>query len=127
MKYLIDAYAWIEYLEGSFKGEKVNNILNGENEILVLPITIAEVVSKVQRKNSKPEVAYQSIISKSKAIEMTPRIAKQAGLLHAKMRKGAYKQFGIVDATIIETANVINAKILTGDPHFKDFKEAIIL
>src|SRR3989344_3955606 len=111
MKYLIDAYAWVEYLEGSSKGEKVNKILVDQNEILVLPITIAEVVSKVQRKNSKPEIAYQSMISKSKIITMTPKIAKEAGLLHAKMRK-KYNQFGIVDAIIIETAKTINAKIL---------------
>jgi predicted nucleic acid-binding protein len=126
MKYIIDAFAWIEYLEGSSKGEKVSEILNSNHEILVLPITIAEVVSKIQRKNSKPEIAYQSIISKSKIIEMTPRVAKQSGLLHAKMRK-KYKQFGIVDSCLIETAKEIKAKILTGDHHFEEFTEAVIL
>ena len=126
MKYLVDAYAWIEYLEGSNKGVKVSEILNADNEIIILPMTIAEVVSKIKRKGSNSELAYNVIISKSKIIELTPRIAKQAGLLHAEMRK-KYEQFGIVDATIIETAKSINAKIITGDPHLKDFKETIIL
>lgn len=126
MKYLIDAYAWIEYLEGSKKGEKVSEILESENEIIILPITIAEVVSKVKRKEGNSELAYNVMISKSKIIEMTPKIAKNAGILHAETRKKS-PRFGIVDSTLIETAKIINAKIVTGDPHFENFKEAIIL
>ncbi|MEK6847078.1 MAG: PIN domain-containing protein [Nanoarchaeota archaeon] len=126
MKCLIDAYGWIEYLEGSSKGEKVNKFLEGENEIFVLPITIAEVVSKVKRKEGNSELAYNVIISRAKIIEMTPKVAKSSGLLHAEMRK-KYPQFGIVDTALIETAKIINAKIITGDNHFKSFKEAIII
>lgn len=126
MKYIIDAHSWIEYLEGSSKGEKVNKILQSENEIFVLPITIAEVVSKTKRKNSNSELAYKIIISNSKIMESTPKIAKQAGLLHAQMRK-KYPQFGIVDAILIETAKATNSKVLTGDNHFKDLKEAIMI
>ena len=126
MKYLIDAYAWIEYLEGSSKGQKVSEILEAENEIFILPITIAEVISKVKRKEGNFELAYNVMTSKSKIIEMTPRIARNAGILHAETRKES-PRFGIVDSTLIETAKIRNAKIVTGDPHFKDFKEVIIL
>ena len=126
MKYLIDAYAWIEYLEGSSKGEKVSNIIEENNEIFILPITIAEVVSKVKRKNGNHELAYNVLISKSKIIEMTPKISRNSGILHAETRKKS-SRFGIVDATIIETAKIIDAKIITGDPHFKESKEAIII
>ena len=126
MKYLVDAHSWIEYLEGSVKGAKVNEFLTSDNEILVMPITISEVVSKTKRKDSNFELAYKVILSNAKIIEMTPKIAKNAGLLHAEMRK-KHEQFGIVDAIIIETAKSINAKILTGDNHFKEFKEAIII
>jgi predicted nucleic acid-binding protein len=125
MKYLIDAYSWIEYLEGSIKGEKVNKIINSE-EIFVLPITIAEVVSKIKRKMGNEKIAYESIVKKAKLINMTPRIAKEAGLLHAEMRS-KIPQFGIVDSIIITTAREINAKILTGDHHFKHFPETVFL
>lgn len=126
MKYIIDAYSWIEYLNGSEKGEKVNNILNSDNEIFVLSITIAEVISKVKRNGKDEKIAYESIIKRAKIIETIPRIAKEAGLLHAEMRK-KFSQFGIVDALLIKTAKNIQAKILTGDNHFKDFPEAIML
>lgn len=126
MKYIIDAYSWIEYLNGSEKGEKVDNILNSENEIFVLPITIAEVVSKVKRNDKDEKIAYESIIKRAKIIETIPRVAKEAGLLHAEMRK-KFAQFGIVDALLIKTAKNIQAKIITGDNHFKDFSEAIMI
>ena len=57
MKYIIDSFAWIEYLEGSKLGEKVREaILNKGNEIFSLNLCIAEVVSKAKRK--KLDVQY---------------------------------------------------------------------
>ena len=126
MRYIIDAYSWIEYLEGGEKGEKVHKILKSDNEIFVLPITIAEVISKVKRSKKNTQLAYESIISKAKIINSTPKIAKEAGLLHAEKRKKV-PQFGIVDAFLVILARITGAKVLTGDNHFKGFKEATFL
>ena len=62
MKLIIDAHSWIEYLEGSFSGQKLNDILKEDNEILVLPITISEVMGYIKRKGGNVELAYNSII-----------------------------------------------------------------
>lgn len=126
MEYFIDSSAWIEYLDGSSKGEKVNEILQSENEIFVLPITIAEVVSKIKRKNSNSELAYKVIMSNSKIMEFTPKIAKEAGLLHVDM-KLKNSSFSLADALIIISAKSISAKVITKDNHFKGFKEAVII
>ncbi len=126
MKYLIDAFSWIEYLEGSSKGERVSNILKSDNEIFVLPLTIGEVVSKTKRKDKNHELAYESITKRAKIISTTPRMAKEAGLLHAEMRK-KFSQFGIVDALLVITARNIKARILTGDNHLKQFAETEFL
>ena len=126
MKFIIDAYSWIEYLEGSKEGEKVYEILKSDNEKFVLLITIAEVVSKVKRKKGNFILAYESIISNAKVIDITPKIAKEAGLFHAEIRK-KQPSFGIVDAFLITTARFINAKVLTGDKHFKNFKEVMLI
>jgi predicted nucleic acid-binding protein len=49
-KYVIDAYAWIEYLIGSRADEKVKSVLEEEgNEIFTCAVTIAGVVSKTAR------------------------------------------------------------------------------
>ena len=51
MKYIIDSYAWVEYLEGSKLGEKVREIINDKDkEIFSLNLTIAEIVSKKEKK-----------------------------------------------------------------------------
>lgn len=127
MKYLIDSYAWIEYLGGSELGEKVHKVLIDEdNEIFSINLTIAEVVSRVRRKKGDEEIAYRAITSNSKIAEITPNIAKKAGLFHAEIRE-KIKNFGLVDALILILARELGARILTGDPHFKDFKEAIFI
>lgn len=125
MKYVIDSSCWIEYLEGSKSGEKINDILRHE-EIFVLPINIAEVISKVKRKKGNFELAYKSIISNASIIDITPKIAKEAGLLHAEI-KSKISNFGLADAFIITATKSISAKLLTRDEHFRGFKETVMV
>jgi|SRR3989338_1633416 len=126
MKLIIDAHSWIEYLNGSEQGAKLNELLNDDNEIWALLITIAEVIAKVKKKGGDTEIAYSSIIKNSKIFEPTPKIAKEAGLLYVKVRENN-ESFGIVDSILITCAKLIGAKLVTGDRHFKQFKETIIL
>ena len=77
MRYIIDAFSWIAYLEGSEKGKKIYEILKSNAENLVLLITIAEVVSKVERKGGNSNLAYNSIISNSNIINYV----KKKGLI----------------------------------------------
>ena len=42
------------------------------------------------------------------------------------MRK-KHENFGLADAIILETARTLNAKVLTGDRHFRAVKEARLL
>ena len=125
MKYIIDSSAWIEYLSGSKAGEEVNKLLKKE-EIYVISIIISEVVSFVKRNGGNTEIAYESVIKNAKIMEITPRIAKEAGLLHSTMReKGS--NFPLAAALILCSAKENQAKIITTDNHFKPFKEAILI
>src|SRR3990167_3527893 len=88
MKYMIDSSAWIEYLNGGASGEKVNKIIKEENnEIITLALNISEVISKTKRMNRNADLAYESIISNAEFFDITPEIAKEAGLLHSQLRK----------------------------------------
>ena len=126
MRYIIDSSAWIEYLEGTKKGEKIRNILKGDNDAVLLAINLAEIISKAKRMKYDTEQVYESLINNAQIFEITPKIAKEAGLLHAQMKE-KIEDFGLVDAIIVSAARSISAKIVTEDRHFRGFKEAIII
>jgi len=126
-KYVIDAYAWVEYLVGSEAGDKVRVFLEEENnEVYTCAVTVAEVVSKTARESRDFEAAYDILISNSQVVNVNEEISKEAGMLHSEMRK-TKRDFGLADAYVLAVAKRIKAKVLTGDPHFKGVKEAILI
>ena len=127
MRYIIDAWAWVEYLIGSNYGEKIRNIIeNDENEIFTSSVTIAEVLSVVKRENRNFEEAYKIILSNSKAFDVTSEIVKETALIHAEAKK-KIKDFGLADSFILSSSKRLNAKIITGDPHFKGFSNVLLI
>ena len=125
-KYVIDAYAWIEYLDGSEEGHKVSALLEKDDETYTCAMTIAEVVSKVARMGKNVKVAYDILLSNSQIVNVDEELSLQAGLLHSEMRK-TIKDFGLADAYVLSTARKLKSKVLTGDPHFRNVKEAVLL
>ncbi len=127
MKFVLDTFAWIEYFNGSESGKKVSEIIESEeNDIFSSIITIAEVSSILKRNEKDVELGCKRMIDISKVYFISPEFAKEAGILHAETRKDI-KDFGLADAFVLLTARKLDAKILTGDPHFKGFKEAILI
>jgi predicted nucleic acid-binding protein len=126
-KYVIDAYAWIEYLIGSKTGEKVKSVLEKEtNEIYTCAATVAEVVSKTAREDREFETAYDILLSNSQIVNIDDEISKEAGVLHCEMRK-TKRDFELADAYVLAVARTVDAKILIGDPHFRGVKEAVMI
>src|SRR5512136_17277 len=124
-KHVIDAYAWIEYLDGTEAGRKVSAVIENGNEIFTCAITIAEVASKVARSGKDAKVAYDILLGNSYVVDVNEELSHAAGLLHCEMRK-TVKDFGLADAYVLATARRLRSKILTGDVHFKDIKEATL-
>jgi|SRR3989344_3420887 len=125
MKILVDSYAWIEYLDGSLKGKKVEQALENA-EVYTIALTLAEVVSRAKRLHKDFNIAFETISTLSKIIPIDAHISQEAGVFHASIRE-RIKDFGLVDSFIFVIAKKIDAKILTGDPHFKGFKEAVLI
>lgn len=125
-KHVIDAYAWIEYLDGSEAGHKVGALIEENDETYTCAMTIAEVVSKVARKGKDVKVAYDVLLSNSQIVNVDEELSLEAGLLHCEMRK-TLKDFGLADAYVLATARRLNSKILTGDLHFRNVKEAVLI
>lgn len=126
-RYVVDAYAWVEYLTGSKKGEKVRDAVDNEkNEIFTCAVTVAEVVSKTAREERDYEAAYDILLSNSQIVNADETVSKEAGVTHSEMRK-TQRDFGLADAFVLAVARRTKSKILTGDVHFKGVKEAILI
>ena len=126
-KFVIDAYAWIEYLEGSEEGMKVSEIIEDDlNDIFTSSATIAEVIGKIMRKNQDIKVALNHINNFSTVHDVTQEIGISAAQIHFEAKK-KNTNFGMLDAFVAATAKKLSAKILTGDNDFKEFKEAVMI
>lgn len=122
----MDAYAWIEYLEGSSQGKRVQRMIQEGNEILTHTLTVAEVVSKISRKGLDGAAAYHALHALSRIITTDEDFSRDAGLLHAQLRP-KIDHFGLADTFVLLLARQQGAKVVTGDPHFKSMKEVIFL
>ena len=124
---MIDAWAWVEYLVGSEFGIKLKEVLDEDrSEVYTCAISLAEVISKVAREGRDVEAAYAMLLSNSQVVNVNEELSKHAGLLHAEMRR-TEKDFGLADAYVLATAKKLKSKVLTGDLHFKNVKEAIMI
>ena len=124
---MVDAWAWVEYLIGSEYGAKLNKILDESNvEVYTCAITFAEVISKVAREKRDTKEAFNILSSNSRIVIIDKELSFQAGLIHSEMRK-TMKDFGLADAYVVATAEKLKAKVLTGDQHFKNNKDVVMI
>ena len=123
---IVDAYAWIEYLDGTRRGEKLRDLLETEAELYTSTVTLAEVVSKAARTGRDHKTAHRIISGNSTIVEADEQLSIETGLLHAEIR-ATIRDFGLSDAYVLATARKLDAKVLTGDPHFKDIGNAIMI
>ncbi len=126
-KFVVDAYAWIEYFNGSKLGEKAKEIIeNKDNEIFTNIITIAELVSSYRRNSINFEEEEKVLLSISKIFNINLKFAEEVGRLHAEIKKER-RHIGLADIFVLLTARKINAKVITGDEDFRGLKEIIML
>ncbi len=124
-RYVVDSWAWIEYLDGTGAGAKVKSYIE-KGTAYTSVVSIAEIVSKAARSGKDPNIALSAILSSSKVVDCDSNFAKDAGLLHADMKRSR-SNFSLADAFALHTARSLHAKVLTGDPDFKDIADAILI
>ncbi len=127
MNVVIDTYAWIEYFEGSKRGEKVQEILeNSKIDAYTSTITILELTYHYLKKNFPFDEDKKIILSLSKISNINVENAEQAGELHFNIKKER-KHFSMADTIILQLAKEINGKVVTGDEDFRGLKEVIMI
>jgi predicted nucleic acid-binding protein len=99
---------------------KLNELIR-KNEGILPTIVISEIIQLTCEKRGKDmaESRYQALIQSGlQIINLTPTIAKQAGLI-----KCQHKSIPMGDCIIAATATTNQARILTDDPHYDTIKE----
>jgi len=120
----MDTYAWIEYFQGSKKGKIVDGYL--KEEIVTPSIVLIELSCKSEKERWNFEKHLEFIKSKSLIIQIDEEIIVKCGKIYMS-EKEKKSRFGIIDAIILTIARKLKAKILTGDEHFEDLEETIML
>ncbi len=123
---MLDSFAWVEYFMGTKKGEKVKEIVESDAQIYTSPIIIAEIYSKSLRTDGKAEERGDFIVKRCAIIPIDEEIAVEAAKIHAEAKE-RMEDFGLADALVLASARNRDIKVLTGDPHFISFSDAIML
>ena len=123
---MLDSFAWMEYFMGTPKGEKVQKLVDDDSQLYTSPIVIAEIYSKSLRTDGKAEERKDFIIKRCAVVVFDINIAVEAAKIHAQNRV-KINDFGLADAIILAAARSRKTKVLTGDPHFKNIKDAVML
>jgi predicted nucleic acid-binding protein len=123
---VIDSYAWIEYFKGTEYGRRAAKYIERGN-CATPTIVLAELSDKYHREGWKFwEDDLEFILAKTEIIDLTKEIAIKAGEIK-KMMRNSHPNFGLADAIIYETAQSVNAPVLTGDEHFKGVENVIYI
>lgn len=125
-RFVIDSYAWIEYFRGTDAGRRAKNYIEGR-EAAMSGISVAELKEKYLREGWRYfDADLLFITSVATMIPVDKEIAVSAGEINFE-RKKKVKDWGMSDSIVLATARKASAKVVTGDPHFKDLKESILI
>jgi predicted nucleic acid-binding protein len=121
LKEVIDTRFFIEYFystQPEIKKKTTSKLkeLIAKNEGLLPTIAMAEIIQITCEKGGKDtaESRYQALAQSGLQIQnLTPNVAKQAGLLRCK-----YQNVPMDDCIIVAKAIENHARILSDDPHF---------
>jgi len=134
VKTVVDSYAWIEHFIGSEKGRKVDEILQNSDEIYTPDMVLAEVARKYAREGVDERIIHtrlQQIEDASTIVGLDAELALEAAKCYLEMEADAKKRKltlpGLFDAIILATGKSLDAKILTGDQHFRNLVETLWL
>jgi hypothetical protein len=87
-RYVLDSWAWIEYFEGSRKGQRVKDIIfDSRNEIFTHSVSAAEIISKAKRSGKDGDEVWTAITNNSKVVETNAEESKIVGITHFRFQK----------------------------------------
>lgn len=134
MKIVADAYAWIEIFLGSERGSKAKEIIEGADEVYTPDTVLAEIARKYLREGIGETITTERLGIVTSASDLTHvdvRVALEAARCYMQMSTNAKKEKlkapSLFDVIVLATGRVFEAKVLTGDEHFRNLPETLWL
>lgn len=131
-RYVIDAYAWVEYFRASKHGEIARKYIEGEGSATPT-IVVSEVSRYLQREVEVGNETQEGRLKRlefmravSQIVDLNFEIAMRAGEVDVAM-KSRIKGWGLADSIILCTARIVGGHVVTGDEHFKGLEETIFI
>jgi len=130
--YVIDTYAWVEYLLGSEAGERAKQYIEG-GSAMTPSVVIAELrkwylreieAKRLTERDMSVHLAF--VESRTNVVPLDTSLALRAGEADFLMKKRV-KGWPLADSIILATANSKSAGIVTGDPHFRRLEEVVYI
>jgi predicted nucleic acid-binding protein len=120
-QFVVDSSGWLEYLTEDSKAAAFGLYLEGEAEVLVPSIVIFEVYKHLAKQRGKALAErFVSQTLQRKVISLDETIVLAAANLSLDHR------LTMRDAIVYATARVCQAKLVTGDLHFRGLPGVII-
>jgi predicted nucleic acid-binding protein len=132
VRIVVDSYAWIEVFLGSEKGDKARKIIGEASEVYTPDVVLAEVARKYLREGSGEDVILNRLRAMTEATDVVPvgvELALESAKCYLKLsEKAKMERTGVpslFDALVLATARVLDARVVTGDEHFKNLSETL--
>jgi len=116
-----DSWAWVEYFKGSPIGEKIREMVLGEEVLSTPSICLAEIKAKYLTGGQNPEERLRFIKSRTSIVNVDAAVAEAAADLKVNHR------LHMVDALVLACAQSLAADLVTGDKHFRGIPGIVML
>lgn len=130
--FVIDTYAWVEYLLGSKKGEGAKGYIEGDKGLTPSVVLtelrkwyLREIESK-RRSNREMQDHLTFVQTATSVVPLDAALALKAGETDFLMKK-TVRNWPLADSIIYATARARGASVVSGDPHFKGLDDVISL
>ncbi len=127
MIYIIDTYAWIEYLTGSKQGRTLQVLFNDKNnKLITMECCLAELKDYCLRRTAEFNKVYDIIKKNSVVLPVLISHWLEASQIKHEIRKKV-KDFGLIDSILVAKQNELKCRIVSGDRHFKGMRNVVYI
>lgn len=130
--FMIDTYAWVEYLLGSKAGAKARSYIEG-GVGLTPSVVLAELrkwylreIETGRRSESEMQSHFDYIESMTEIVPLDATLALKVGEVDFLMKK-RIRGWPLADSIVYATARARASQVASGDPHFKNLEDVIFI